>query len=134
MTTVNSSGDSYLLGDQFMRMGGQGGYDQRSQMVGRNLLNDPAIATAVPQRPGASLNHTRAEFEQAVLVAQNRQRQQQQFGNPQQQLPQQQNLFFPSHQNYRSGIPTSNLHPSKLIRYFYALNDFLLLILIAYYV
>ncbi|KAM3181431.1 hypothetical protein ACTXT7_014388 [Hymenolepis weldensis] len=116
MTTVNSSGDSYLLGDQFMRMGGQGGYDQRSQMVGRNLLNDPAIATAVPQRPGASLNHTRAEFEQAVLVAQNRQRQQQQqFGNPQQQLPQQQNLFFPPHHNYRSGIPTSNLHPSASV-------------------
>nr|CDS33001.1 expressed conserved protein [Hymenolepis microstoma] len=108
MTTVNSSGDSYQLGGQFMHIAGQGGYGQRSQMAGRNLPNDPAIATAVPQRRGVPLNPTRAEFEQAVLAVQNRQGQQQ-------QQSQQQNPFFHFHQNYRSGIPTSNLRPSASV-------------------
>ncbi|VDO11045.1 unnamed protein product [Rodentolepis nana] len=110
MTTVNSSGDSYHLGDQFMRLAGQGGYGQRSQVAGRNLPNDPAIATAIPQRRGIPLNPTRSEFEQAVLAAQNRHLQQQQ-----QQQSHQQNPFFHLHQSYRSGIPTSSLRPSASV-------------------
>lgn len=124
MPRVNSSGDNYQFNDPIQRMRSQGGvgggvFDQgyAHPTAGRSLPNDPAIANAIPQNRGP-MNFTRFELEQALMAAQNQQRhQQQQFANLQQQ--QHQNSFL-SQQSYRTGggIPTPNLHPSKLVRIF----------------